>query len=232
VAERQPILSLVYDPAVYKLLYEALLKEEALLFEAAEERRLVAEELQRQADFEKLMLNLDKKKRKKRERAAADKRQEHADNVLAFRQAALDRSETERIARRAEVKVSNGVWLREPSGHWDLRSKTRDTVAREDVWEDSKARMLRLKAETAFSNYGDKWAAITKGGRLEVPWKRDDPFKSLHDSLQDSLDGATVASALTGYGDGGTGSSAADFRDANDDLLGGVDDLESLLSEL
>jgi len=235
VAERQPILSLVHDPAVYKLLYEALLKEEAQLFEASEERRLVAEELQRQADFEKLMADLDKKKKKKRERAAADKRKEHADNVLAFRQAALDRSETERIRKRAEVKVNNGVWLREPSGHWDLKSKTRDTIAREDVWEDSKARMLRLRAETALSNYDDKWTAITKGGRLEVPWKRDDPFKSLHDSLQDSLDSASVTSALTGYGDGGKGrktGTVSEFRDANDDLLGGENDLDSLLSEL
>lgn len=214
------MLSLVYDPAVYKLLYEALLAEEALLFEAAEARRLVAEELQRQADFEKLMVNLDKKKKKKRERAAADKRKEHADNVLAFRQAALDKSETARMDKRADNQTSNGVWMRESGGHWDLRSKTRDTVAREDVYEDSKARMQRLKAETAFANYGDKWTAITKGGKLEVPWKRDIPFKS----LQDTLDDAMKASVLTGDKGGGAG---ADLL--TDDLL---DDLDSLLSEL
>ena len=56
-------------------------------------------------------------------------------------------------------------------------------LERFDLYATSKSVALDLKDKSSIGRYNNLWKQLSNGGKLEMKWKRSDPYDFLSDSL-------------------------------------------------
>ena len=135
------------------------------------------------------------------------------------------------LTETEKKKVAKGMWKRDPTGHWEF-FRTRPFKLRNEVlYEESLKTVQELHEKNSLDNYSKMWENLSGGGKLEMHWKRSEPFK---------WEGMAVMPAIgEGLGNDGPGKVVArekknvdvDFRDENDEELEG-ENLDDLLASL
>lgn len=253
VAKRRPILDLVHDPDCYRTLYEALLVEERDANQKKKERDRIQKLKDEDKYYEKIHVELNKRKLKRDQKEKKEEQALRAETVLAARMELLQR-ETEQHLQEKEVKKSEqGVWKRADlssssssvasgSSHWKLELKSRNHITGQMIYDTNKDIMKGLQRQNDVMQYNGRWRRLTGGAELEVKWPRSAAFvlpgekpprytpytpSGVHKSLdgcENSLS-STMASTLQ------TGPDMF-FMDENDNELQDEDDIDDLISEL
>lgn len=246
VAQRSSVLKNVYDPQCYKVLYEALLLEEAEFRKTMAKRERTDALIAEDKHYEKLHVELSRRKQKKEARLKAKAESQRTEEIAEERAAKLRQEMEEGLKARAMQEANiEGQWKKDIGGHWEQQIRRPIALTSKNIYDRNRQIILDLKKSTNIKSYNETWKATTGGGRIEVPWTRSLAVDAIDlEPEPDELDAfskqllleaggsiAGAASTMTGASSIQDLSQDIDYRDENDEELEG-EDLEDLLEDL
>lgn len=178
-APKKSILKHVSDPDVYRVLKEALEEEEAAFQEREAVRQGDKDEREREEQAQRNLRLLKKKKEKRKENA---RKAVEYDELLAK----LDRRKKNLAAsmnsltsgKKAQAKTL-GSYVRDSFGNWTWVAKDRrdsEEAVSESIYLASTTMMHRLRDKNKLSLMQERWSKMGGEGKIELDWKRDEPF--------------------------------------------------------
>lgn len=230
VAPRTHILKNVYDPECYKALNDRLVEEEEVI--EAEREREAQQKREEAMDnkLEVLLVSLSKKKQRKEQREKDRQAKEDQSHTFEERRKKLQDDMEKNLKAKAEARVANGIWKKTSDDHWELQEKTHLNIDRVDLYTSSRAIATDLRDKSSMSRYNTLWNQLSNGGKLEMKWKRSDPYDFLSDSL-DKLTAENSKVVAKGFDAKDKKIADIDFKDENDAELEG-EDLDDLMAAL
>lgn len=234
VAQRTHILKHVYDPECYKVLNDKLMEEEEEIQQEKEREEARKREEQIDNHLVELLVSLSKKKQKKIQREKERKLKEDNSGAYEKRRQKLQDDMEKNLKEKQDLKIANGIWKKVNDDHWELKEKTKENMSSSDLYASCKDAVLDLKERSSIDRYNKVWNDLTKGGKLEMKWKRGKAF----DFLSDSLDAVTKDGHRTIEGKSanqsnqtGKALTSIEYRDENDAELEG-EDLDDLMAAM
>eukprot|EP01036_Dinobryon_divergens_P032611 gene32611-42231_t len=224
VAPRTDVLKYVHDPDCFRVLYERRNQE----IREREERKLDvfetnADDIQQQ-QFSDLLAELKQRKEKRAQMRVRRQQEKAVKEITERRRQQLQKEKDARDLEKQAQRQAQGLWKRDANGCWQKVERTRANMEEQDIFAAGEAKIAQMRLRTDYSRFSDVWAKASGGGKLEMEWKRSDPFRS----IQDSVDRAVADSS--GRLPNSSQSSRPD-RDMNDMQLEG-EDLDEIMDEL
>jgi ankyrin repeat protein len=227
VGSRHHILRNVHDPECYKVLYETLLKEEDEAFAKQiklQQRNFVIDE---EKKHEKLHLALNKKKQRRLERLKLLEDNKRNEEVLQERLEKLKAEMEKNLKAQERSKADHGRWTKDFAGHWEFFPRRCAPVTSSGIYEANKQIMTQLQHKNSIDRFNNVWRQVTDKGRIELPWKKSDPFSLAGENMKqiDSTKVLLTTKSLQSL------STDVEYRDENDQELEG-ENLDDILNDL
>jgi ankyrin repeat protein len=228
VAKRESVLSHVYDPECYRLLYEKLLQEENDFYKKQAVKDKFAKEKEHERHFEKLITSLNKKKKEKEKKRQEQKMEK---NLQSMQEDFVKELDEEKHKKSENHKNSfmdtNGIWKKnDQTSSWNFMIREYGSFNKNSIYDANKKLMKVLKNNNDFTEHNKKWKQITGGtSSLEI----QKPYFSRIELLEDDegkanneeLNRSALNSRLRNRNE-----KDLDYRDQNDDELKGIEDLD------
>lgn len=225
VGSRHHILRNVHDPECYKVLYETLLREEDEAFARQikqQQRNFIIDE---EKKHEKLHLSLNKKKQRRLERLKFLEDTTRNEQILYERLSKLKEEMEKNLKAQESKKADHGLWVKDFAGHWEFHPKRFSPITSEGIYGKNRHIMVQLQEKNSIDKFNHVWRNATDKGRIELPWKKSEPFALPCEITDADLPKLLSNKSLQSL------SKDVEYRDENDQELEG-ENLDDLLNDL
>jgi len=208
VAKRHHILRNVYEPEVYKVLYEQLLLEQG----EYEQRQLIREKLLSEVAAErhhvKLFQALDKRKQKRLDREKSRDQTAKLTVIMEQRHKHLQEEMEANLKNKEKAVQFQGTWTKDDVDHWTFKVKdTPDRVNSDVLYRETYRTMNSLAEKNNIDKFNERWKAATgQTGYLELNWTKADPFllPPIPDAVANDFDDISSVHSAHSLGFGGS----------------------------